>query len=369
MAEPGGAGVLVDSRQILTLFAPAVAHAVIPREVGRSFSRGHDVIGRKRVFGVRQGDVDDLAAGSLEPFNTLLPGFLDLFRHAIDAVFLGNTDLEALHGLATGCHKVRHVIGQRGGILGIMTGHGLQQNGAVLDRLGERTRVIERGGKGDRAPARGPAIGRFDTNRTGEGCRLANGTARIRSRRAKTQIRCNSSRRTTRGTTRRQHLAIGTRPGIVDRTGICRLVGGAHGELVHRGLAQEDTAIAPQLGGHRTFIRRLEIFQDIRGGRRGDTFDREQVLDRQWGALDEAALTLGQLLVGHRGHGQRLVLVKRREGIERRLRCLCRCQGVLCQLRRRDLLGLQLGGHLVEGKFEKITHCSLFSEITSYGPE
>ena len=87
-AEAGGAGLLVHVDDVLARHAQAVAHAVIAGEVGRGLGRRDDVVGRQRVFRVRQRDVDDLGAGILQPGDALLPERLDLGRHAVDAVFL-----------------------------------------------------------------------------------------------------------------------------------------------------------------------------------------------------------------------------------------------------------------------------------------
>ena len=95
-AEAGGAGLLVHVDDVLARHAQAVADAVIAREVGRRLGRRDDVVGRQRVFGVRQRDVDDLGAGVLQPGDALLPERLDLLRHAVDAVFLRDADLHAL---------------------------------------------------------------------------------------------------------------------------------------------------------------------------------------------------------------------------------------------------------------------------------
>jgi hypothetical protein len=56
VAEAGGAGggVHVLQARAVGQVAQAVAHAVIAGEVARGFGRGDDVVGRQRVFGVRQ---------------------------------------------------------------------------------------------------------------------------------------------------------------------------------------------------------------------------------------------------------------------------------------------------------------------------
>ena len=365
MAETGAAGVLIGAVQVRAVDAIAVAHAVIAGQVRRGFRRGDDVIGRQGVFRVRQGNVDDLAAGRLEPVDPLLPGLVDLGRHAVNAILFRHTDLEPLHGLAAGGDKVRNLIRQRGRILGIMTGHGLKHHGAVLHRLGEGARMVQRGGKGHHAPARGAAIGALHADCAGKRRRLADRAAGIGPRGTKAEISRHRGRRTTGRTARRQAF-IATRcfPRVHHGTGVGGLVGGAHGELVHRGLGHEDGALTPQLGGDGGFIGRLEALEDVRGGGRIDTFHGEQILDRQRHAFQQTALTLGQALISSLGHGLRLVLIKGGEGIQRRLGRLAGLDGFTGEFGGGDFLRLQLGGNVREGEFEKIAHGSHFLAIT-----
>ena len=98
-AEAGGAGRLVHvvEAALLGLDAQAVADAVVAGEVGRGLGRGDDVIGRQRIFGVRQRDLDDLGAGVAQPVDALLPDRVDLGRDAVDPIFLRDADPLAAH--------------------------------------------------------------------------------------------------------------------------------------------------------------------------------------------------------------------------------------------------------------------------------
>ena len=71
LAEAFRARLLIHADDVAAVDAQPVAHAVIAREVGRGFGRRHDVVGRQRVFGVRQRDVDHLGAGILQPRDAL----------------------------------------------------------------------------------------------------------------------------------------------------------------------------------------------------------------------------------------------------------------------------------------------------------
>ncbi len=88
VAKAFGAGVLVQFADRAAGHAQAVAHAVVAREVGRGFRRRHDVIGRQRVFGVRQRHLDQFGAGRLQPRRALGPELFDFRRHAVEAVLL-----------------------------------------------------------------------------------------------------------------------------------------------------------------------------------------------------------------------------------------------------------------------------------------
>ena len=78
-------------------------------------------------------------------------------------------------------------------------------------------------------------------------------------------------------------------PGIEHRTEGAGLVGRAHGEFVHVGLAQHHRAGVPQILGHGGFIRRHEIAQDLAAGRGAHALGAEQILDRQRQAFQRAA--------------------------------------------------------------------------------
>src|SRR4029079_16266022 len=98
-AETLGSRALVHVSDVARRLAQPIPHAVVARQIGRRFGRRDDVVGRQRVLGVRQRYLDDLGAGGLEPLRPLLPEFVDLGCHALDPVFPGNADLDALEWL------------------------------------------------------------------------------------------------------------------------------------------------------------------------------------------------------------------------------------------------------------------------------
>ena len=71
LPKPCGARLLVHVGDVAAGHAQAVADAVVAREIGRGFGRRHDVIGRQRIFGMRQRDVDEFGAGVLAAMRRL----------------------------------------------------------------------------------------------------------------------------------------------------------------------------------------------------------------------------------------------------------------------------------------------------------
>ena len=142
--ETGSAGVLVHFDDVPAVYPQAVAHTVIARQVRGGFGGRDDVIGRQRVFGMRQGDVDDLGTRGTVPVDALLPQRLDLFRHAVHAVFGGNADLHALYRLADGSLIVGLGQGNGSGVLVVDACHRLQQDRRIAHVAGNRTCLIER---------------------------------------------------------------------------------------------------------------------------------------------------------------------------------------------------------------------------------
>ena len=185
--KPFGAGLLVHADDVAARLAQAVAHAVIAREVRRGLRRRHDVIGRQRVFGVRQRHLDDVRAGVLEPGDALLPQRVDLGGHAVEPVFLRDADGHALDRLAERRLVVRHRAIDRGRILRIVPGHRAQQDRGVAHRARDRAGLVERRGERDDAPARAAPVGRLDPDRAGERGRLADRAAGVGRGRAQAE--------------------------------------------------------------------------------------------------------------------------------------------------------------------------------------
>src|SRR6185312_7607047 len=132
----------------------------------------------------------------------------------------------------------------------------------------------------------------------GERCRLANGAARVGGcgggAKPGAYGRCGA----TRGAAG-DELGVGAlrAPGVHDGAVIGRLVGRAHGELVHVELAQHDGAVAPQIGGDGRLVFRLEAVEDVARSLRMDASGPEEVLDAKGNALERTTLPCRESLV------------------------------------------------------------------------
>src|SRR5690606_17934070 len=107
-AEALGPGELVHVGDVLAGNPEAVFHAVVAGEVRRSLGGRDNVVGRQRVFRVRQRDVADGGAFGGEPGDALLPKLLDLRGHALHAVFARNPDGQPLDAALDRRGEVRH---------------------------------------------------------------------------------------------------------------------------------------------------------------------------------------------------------------------------------------------------------------------
>ena len=240
---------------------------------------------------MRQGDLDDLAPGVAQPGDTLLPERVDFGGHAVDPVLLGHADPEALDRLSDEGREVRDLGVQAGGVLRVMPGHGLQEDGRVLYRPGDRSGLVERGGEGDHAPAGTTSVGGLDPHCAREGRRLADRAAGVGGGRPKAEARRDGGRGAARGPAGRKGRIVAlTSPGADHRPEGRGLVGRAHGELIQVQLAQHDRAVAPELGGHGGLIGRREGAQDPAAGGGSHALGAEQVLDPKRNSIKRAGL-------------------------------------------------------------------------------
>ena len=128
---------------------------------------------------MRQRDIDDVRSCILEHLDALLPKRVDFGGHVLDPIFLGNANFLAGEIAVQRRFPVRDREIERGRILGIETGHGFELDRAVANIMRHRSGLVERAGKGNRAPARAAAVGRLEAGDAGKGGGLANRAAGI----------------------------------------------------------------------------------------------------------------------------------------------------------------------------------------------
>ena len=142
-----------------------------------------------------------------------------------------------------------------------MAGNGLEQQGRVPHLLGEGADLVQGRGVGHQAVARDPAVGGLESHHPAMAGGLPDGAAGIGAQRADAQVRGH----------RRGGAAGGAAGDIVPVPGVTGgaegriLGGGAHGELVHVGLAQKHRPLPAQASHHRGVEGRHEIFQNPGG--------------------------------------------------------------------------------------------------------
>ena len=126
-----------------------------------------------------EGHVNDLGAERGEIGNGLLHEAAYVRLHSGNEILLGNTDAHAAHVAGEGSAEVGHRFRTRRGVERVVTGDGLQEQGAVLDIAAERADLVERGGKGDQAVARHAAVGGLEANHATQRSRLADRAAGV----------------------------------------------------------------------------------------------------------------------------------------------------------------------------------------------
>ena len=245
----------------------AIAHAVVAREIGRSLRGSDHVIGRYRERGARQGDIDQGRAQGL------VLGQRGANEHGhrgvetIAEVLPGKADTQPREGLPQLRDVVVHGPLGAGGVARIVARHRRQHKRAVFGAVRHRAALIETGGVGDHAQAGYAAVGRFEARDTAKGRRLTNRAARVRARRRSYEARGNRGG----GPARRAARHALSIPGIAAHTVKTALVGGAHRELVHIGLAERHGAGGMQALDHGGVVGRGEIVEHARGATRAHT--------------------------------------------------------------------------------------------------
>ena len=236
--------------------------------------------------------------------------------------------------------EVLERVRQRGGVAGIVPADHLVQQGRVQHGARDRADLVQRGGHGDGAVAGDAAVGGLDADRAGDGAGLADRSAGVG---AEGQ----------RGFERRDGGSGAAARAAGDAVQVPRVVGGAvrgvlgggaHGELVQVGLAQDRHLGGAQALDDGGVVGAAPAFEDLRAGRGGLADRDDEVLDRDRHAREDVQLLGGGAARGadrvhFGGDGEGLVRVDVQEGVN-----LTVDGGDPVQVRLRDLDGGDFAG-------------------------
>ena len=157
-----------------------------------------------------------------------------------------------------------------------MPRHRLVQQGGVEHGPPERPRGVKRGGEGHHPVAGGAAVGRLGADDPADRGRLADRAAGVGAERERRLVGGDGGGRAAGGAARH--------PGQVPRVmrgAVAGVLGrGAHRELVHVGLADEDGAGLAQPPGDGRLVGRVPALEDLRPAGGGRPDGGEQVLHR-----------------------------------------------------------------------------------------
>ena len=208
------------------------------------------------MLGHGQGEVRvDLAAEGLKERKRLVDAGADAGLHALDEVLAGDADL--LPG-DVAAEVVAHV-GPGGGIAGRVAGvvaaNAVEDGGDVLNVAADGTDLVEGAAEGDDAEAANPPVGGVEADDAAEGGGLADAAARVAAEGGEALAGGDGS-----------GGAAGAAAG--DAVGVPGIAGGAvggvfgagaHGKLVHVGLADHDGARALELFVDMAVVGRDEV--------------------------------------------------------------------------------------------------------------
>ena len=307
---------------------------------------------------MRQRHFSDFSAHLLKLLDTFVEACHNARLEAFAAELLDQTDLEALqitlHAFAgVRHHRARAFRNGRGIALVVASDHFLQQ-GRVEHSTGAWADLVERGSQGDCAETRDTAVGRLDTDGTGQRARLTDGATGVGTQGERGFERCHCSCGTTAGTARN---TFGI-PRIV-----CGLVGGMLGgrtlsELIEVGLAQQRHACSLELLDDGSVVRRHPAFEDLGGCGGFDALGDDHVFDgdRHAGKFRQLCLFLIGLGIEGVGLFEGLIAGHLQESLDARLGGLDDFEMRFNQFTAGNFLGLDLSRHLGGGKLDEFAH-------------
>ena len=272
-------------------------------------------------------------------------------------IFFRQTDL---HAIQTGqffklhqiCGKVFLFLRQAGAVHRIFPGNHIQHGGGIVNRLGNRTDLVQRRSKRHQTGTGYTPVSRLQPHNTAEGRRLTDGSARIRTECDHAFVRRNNRSRTA-GTAAGNPFRI---PRIF-RFQVCTVfAGGAHGEFVHIGSAQQHKTGFTQPGRHRGIIRRDKAVQNLGGAGTLLTFRADIVLERHGNPVVFAeGRTRRTAGIGFSSCGERQFGIHCKQCADLRFNCIDTVNKSLRQFHRSDLAAVQKFSGFTEGNF-RIEH-------------
>ncbi|OUE08748.1 hypothetical protein CMsap09_07355 [Clavibacter michiganensis] len=238
---------------------------------------------------VRGGDLDDLGARLLEERERLAESLRDAGLEALAVQLLHDADAEALHGPVplAGARRLGEGgpgVGEGRGVAGVVPADDVVHERGVEHRAGHGADLVEARRERDGAVAADAAVGGLDADGAGHGGGLPDGAARVGAERDGRLERGDRGR----GSAARAAGDAVEVPRVVGGPEGGVLGGGAHGELVHVGLAQRHEARgaeAPHDGG---VVGRGPALQHARAGGGRHVDGAEDVLDGDGDAREGA---------------------------------------------------------------------------------
>ena len=257
--EAGLPGKFIDLFKAFGLFgADAVADPVEAGEVGGGFGGGDDVVDGDRVFEEVEVDGDDRCALRFEGGEAIVEVGAD-FGFEVFEEAPGDADFGVGEVCFQGVGFGREV--EAGGIMGAGAADDFHGERGVGDGRGHGADLVERGAEGDEAVAGDSSVGRFKADGSGEAGGLADRTAGIGSCREEREAGADGGRGAARGAAR-DGLEV---PRIECRKIGGVGVGGAHGEFVEVGFAEEERVFLFEKADCGCGERGLVIFQEFGG--------------------------------------------------------------------------------------------------------
>ena len=217
----------------------------------------------------------DFSTEFLIRFDSVFQGLAAVSIEAFTEEFFRDADFHALDVIDQGLFVIFFSLGNGRRVLGIVTGDGIEDDGAVSHVVGESTNLVQGRRKGDEAITGNEAVCRFEADDTAVRSRLTDGSACIRAEGPDRFARSDSGGRTA-GRTTGDAIEVPRVMSQLESRVFCRT---AHGEFVHIGLAQADIISSHQFFDDRRIVRRFEIFQHLRCTRSLLAFDADVVLD------------------------------------------------------------------------------------------